>query len=86
MTPQPPTGWKMIGTMLHRSFATGTFVRGVDFVTAIRDLAEAAQHHPDIILTYTTVSVTMTTHDVGTVTAKDIALAQQINDAWQKLA
>ncbi len=82
----PPLGWSPTDKTIHRTFATNSFVRGVEFVTAIKDLAEAVQHHPDIILTYPAVIVTLTTHDLGQVTQKDIDLAGQINDAWDRLA
>lgn len=77
-----PTDWQATEKTIHRTFPTGTFVRGVAFITAIRDLAEGVNHHPDIILTYPTVIVTLMTHDEGMVTMKDIALAEQINRIW----
>lgn len=84
MPDQIPTGWAPTDHTIHRTFPTKSFVRGVDFVTAIKDLAEAANHHPDIILTYPAVIVTLTTHDENAVTTKDLALAAQINELWDK--
>lgn len=66
-------------------FATGDFVTGVDLILAIRDLAEAAQHHPDVDLRYPRVSVRLVTHDVGGLTAKDAALAAEISAAASRL-
>lgn len=83
-TTHPPAGWQPTDKTIHRTFRTKSFVRGVDFVTAIRDLAEAAGHHPDIILTYPAVIVTLTTHDEGRVTDKDIALATAIGRVWDE--
>ena len=79
-----PTGWAPTEKTIHRTFPTNSFVRGVEFITAIKDLAEAANHHPDIILTFPALIITLTTHDKGKVTAKDIALAQQINEIWER--
>lgn len=77
-----PSDWQATEKTIHRTFQTGSFVRGVEFVTAIKDLAEAVNHHPDIILTYPAVIVTLMTHDEGRVTSKDIALAEQISLLW----
>ena len=83
MADRIPAGWAPTDATIHRTFPTRSFVRGVEFITAIKDVAEAANHHPDIILTFPAVIVTLTTHDEGMVTAKDIALAQQINEIWE---
>ena len=77
-----PEGWQPTDKTIHRTFKTGSFVKGVELINAIKDLAEAANHHPDIILTYAAVIVTLTTHDEGTVTMKDTAMAEQINRLW----
>ncbi len=79
-----PAHWQPTEKTIHRTFHTGTFVRGVEFVNAVKDLAETAHHHPDVILTYPTVIITLTTHDDGMVTMKDLALAAQINRVWEE--
>lgn len=79
-----PAGWTPTDKTIHRSFPTGSFDRGVSFVSAIAKLANAAQHHPDIILTFSTVIVTLTTHDEGMVTAKDLGLAGQVSTLWDQ--
>ena len=76
------TGWDPTEKTIHRTFRTGSFDRGVQFINAIAKLATAADHHPDILLTHAAVIVTLMTHDVGMVTAKDLALAKQINQLW----
>ncbi len=82
---QVVSGWQPTDKTIHRTFLTGSFSRGVTFVNAIAKLADAVNHHPDIILTYPTVIVTLTTHDEGLVTLKDIVLAEQINRRWEEL-
>lgn len=42
-------------------------------------LAEAADHHPDILVRYTRVTLTLSTHDAGGLTARDFALARQFD-------
>jgi len=81
----PPIGWASTEKTIHRTFVTNLFTRGVDFVQALTPLAEKLNHHPDIILTYPCVIVTLTTHDEERVTEKDIALAKQINHLWDSI-
>lgn len=79
-----PAHWQPTEKTIHRTFPTGSFVRGVAFINTVKDLAEAAGHHPDVILTHPTVIITLTTHDDGMVTMKDLALAAQINRVWEE--
>jgi 4a-hydroxytetrahydrobiopterin dehydratase len=48
-------------------------------VNRVAALAEAADHHPDILVSYTRVTLTLSTHDAGGLTARDFALARQID-------
>ena len=64
---------------LHARFRTGSFVKGLELVTRITDEAEAANHHPDVVLTYPHVDVDLTSHDVGGVTSRDLDLARRIS-------
>jgi 4a-hydroxytetrahydrobiopterin dehydratase len=79
-----PTGWAETGKTIQRTFRTGSFHDGVTLVVAIGQLADAADHHPDILLTYPTVVVTLMTHDEGRVTERDLRLAAQIDRVWQE--
>lgn len=79
-----PSGWSPTDKTIHRTFKTGSFATGVKLINAVAELAEKANHHPDIILTYLAVIITLTTHDQGLVTAADIELAGQINDLWDR--
>jgi 4a-hydroxytetrahydrobiopterin dehydratase len=49
-------------------------------VCAVGYLAEAAEHHPDIVINYNRVRLALTTHDSGGITEKDFALASAINN------
>lgn len=68
------------GDVLYREFERGDFKGSVAFVNEILPLAEAANHHPDLEISWSTVKVTLTTHSEGGVTDKDFALAGQIDD------
>ena len=76
-----PPGWTQADNALTRTLARADFVEALALVLEIGKLAEAANHHPDIDIRYRTVHLSLSTHDAGhTVTAKDFALAQKIND------
>lgn len=79
-------GWSVNGKVLEKKFSfayhkgeMSPFMKGLLLVERIAALAEAANHHPDITLTYPAVTVQLTTHDSGGLTEKDFALAQQID-------
>lgn len=73
-------GWKLTRneTQLQATFAQPDYISGLVFIARIAVHAEIAQHHPDISYTYHAVKVSLTTHDVKGLTAKDIALADTI--------
>ena len=76
-----PPGWTQADNALTRTVQRADFVEALALVLEIGKLAEAANHHPDIDIRYRTVHLSLSTHDAGhTVTAKDFALAQKIND------
>jgi 4a-hydroxytetrahydrobiopterin dehydratase len=72
--------WRKLALALHARFRTGDFVSGLRFVTAVTEAAEAANHHPDVKLTYPYVDLTLVSHDVGRLTQRDIDLAGQISE------
>jgi len=75
-----PAGWEVMLGAIEAVYATGDFATGLAFVERIGGAAEAANHHPDLSLTYPAVHVKRTSHDSGGVTDRDIALATTIND------
>jgi 4a-hydroxytetrahydrobiopterin dehydratase len=72
--------WRPLAAALHARFRTGDFARGMAFVTAVAALAEAANHHPDVTLTYPWVDLRLVSHDVGRLTRRDLDLARRISD------
>jgi 4a-hydroxytetrahydrobiopterin dehydratase len=71
--------WRVMLGALHARFATGSFTAGLALVNAIADAAEEANHHPDLDLRYPHLNVTLTSHDVGGVTQRDLRLARRIS-------
>ena len=66
-------------------FRTGDFATGARLFAAIAELADAANHHPDVEVRYTTVRVRLITHSAHGLTAKDVSLARQISAAARAL-
>lgn len=66
-------GWTLDGNALKRQFAFAGFADAVAFVVRLGFAAEAADHHPDIMVNYKRVTLTFTTHSAGGLTEKDFA-------------
>lgn len=72
--------WRMIDNALYATYETGGFAYGLELLEKIGGAAEAADHHPDVTLTYPRLEVKLSSHDVGGVTERDLALARIISD------
>ena len=68
--------WSQNGDALQRTFSFEDFLSAMAFVGRIADLAEEHQHHPDIMIRYNKVTLTVTTHDAGGLTEKDFTFAR----------
>jgi 4a-hydroxytetrahydrobiopterin dehydratase len=80
MPHEVPAGWTEANQVLSRTVARADFIEALAYVIEVGKLAQAADHHPDIDIRYKTVHLRLTTHSAGnTITAKDLALAEQIN-------
>lgn len=75
----PLPEWRLEGQTLRRDYRFADFVAAIAFVNRLVEPAEAAGHHPDIAISYNRVTVTLTTHDAGGLTAKDFDLATVLN-------
>ncbi len=64
---------------ISRDFKFKDFTEAFGFMTRVALLAQAANHHPEWSNVYNRVSITLTTHDAGGLTEKDVALAGQID-------
>lgn len=71
--------WRHLLTGIRARFRTGDFATGLALVDRIGAAAEEANHHPDISLTYPEVIVTLSSHDVGGITSRDLDLARRIS-------
>jgi 4a-hydroxytetrahydrobiopterin dehydratase len=74
-------GWATRGKAIERVFQFSDFNEAMKFVNGIATTAEAANHHPDILISYNRVTLTLLSHDSGGVTQRDIGMAGKINEA-----
>lgn len=73
-------GWRAAesGTSIEKTYEFKDFAGALAFVNAVGELAEDANHHPDIEFGWGRARIALSTHDVGGVSEKDIALATRI--------
>ena len=77
-------GWERDGDMITKEFNFDSFRDGIVFVNRVATVADEMNHHPDIDIRYTTITIAMTTHDAGGLTEKDLELAQQVDHATSR--
>ena len=70
-------GWERDGDAITKTFDRGDFVGSVEFAGKLVDPAEGMNHHPDLEISWKTVTVTITTHSEGGLTKGDFELARR---------
>jgi 4a-hydroxytetrahydrobiopterin dehydratase len=73
--------WTESSGSIQRTYLFNDFEDSMAFVNRVAELAEAAQHHPDILIRYSKVTLTLSTHDAGGITEKDFDLAKKADQA-----
>ncbi len=76
-----PEHWSLNAdeTAIHRSFKFKSFLEAFSFMTHVALLAEKQDHHPDWFNSYNKVEITLSSHDAGGLTVRDVKLAEAIN-------
>ncbi len=72
-------GWEQKGDAIEKQFQFEDFSGSVDFVNKITPVANEMDHHPDLAISWNTVTVTLSTHSEGGLTENDFELAQKID-------
>ncbi len=72
-------GWERTGNVIARTVTLGDFRDAILYVGAVAHLAQAANHHPDIAISWNKVTLTLSTHSAGGLTGADFSLASQIS-------
>ena len=74
-------GWSRAGAAIERNFEFTDFAAAMAFVNRVAEAAEAANHHPDILVHgWNKVRLTLSTHSEGGITAADLALAAKASE------
>jgi len=71
-------GWAIQNELLVKEFVFSTFQDAINFVNAVAKIADEADHHPDIFISYNKVKISLITHDLGEISEKDYSLAKAI--------
>jgi len=72
-------GWTLDGKAIRKQYTLGGFPDAIAFVVRLAFDAEAADHHPDILINYKRVTLTFSTHSEGGLTEKDFAGARKVD-------
>ena len=72
-------GWARRGGTLVKTYTFPAFPAGIDWIRRAADAAESMSHHPDFDIRYTRITLTLSTHDSGGITTKDLALARALD-------
>ena len=67
--------WSQPGEEIQRTYRFKDFVQAMAFVEKVAERAEVVQHHPDILIRYSRVTLSLSTHDAGGITEKDFDFA-----------
>ncbi|MDQ2787881.1 MAG: 4a-hydroxytetrahydrobiopterin dehydratase [Chloroflexota bacterium] len=79
------TGWERTGESITKTYELSDFTHALGFVVVVGMIAEAVWHHPDITLHgWNKVDITCRSHDAGTITKRDVDLADKIEEAFAK--
>jgi 4a-hydroxytetrahydrobiopterin dehydratase len=71
--------WSRAGDSISRTVELPSFPEAIEFVRRVGEAAEKANHHPDIDIRWRKVTLVLSTHSEGGLTAKDVSLARQID-------
>ena len=76
-------GWEFKDNAIRKQYRFKEFMDGIRFLNKVAEMAEAADHHPDVKINYTRITFSCSTHDQGGVTDKDFKLAENIEIAFK---
>ena len=71
--------WSLEEHSIVKDYSFNSFKEALNFVNKIGEIAERINHHPDILISYNKVRLTLTTHSERTLTLKDFELAEEID-------
>ena len=72
--------WKIIEGSLQKEFEFVNFIKAIEFINKIAEVAESQEHHPALINSYNYLRIELKTHDINGISDKDFKLAKTIDD------
>jgi len=72
-------GWERVGTEIRKTYPFASFGEGMAFANQVAAVADALDHHPDMLIQHRQVTLTLTSHDAGGLTERDFRLARRID-------
>ena len=76
---QQRPGWELAGGQIRKVYTFASFGEAMAFANRVAQAAEAQDHHPDILIQYDRVTLTLSSHDAGGLTERDFRLAARID-------
>lgn len=73
------SGWQLADNAIKKQCVFESFMPAIEFVNRVAKLAEEADHHPNITINYRRVTMVLSTHSAGGLTAMDFELAKKID-------
>lgn len=73
-------GWKIVDGKLHKRLKFGSFAQAIGWMVAVAIYADRLDHHPDWSNSYNRVEVFLITHDLGSLSTLDLALARKMEE------
>lgn len=76
--------WRREGEEITRTWKFSGFKEAIDFVNQVAEEADKADHHPDILVQYSKVTLRLSTHDCGGLSDRDFAFASRMDEISQR--
>jgi 4a-hydroxytetrahydrobiopterin dehydratase len=73
-------GWERSGGQIRKTYTFATFADGMAFANRVAATAKTLDHHPDMLIQYRQVTLTLSSHDAGGLTERDFRLARRIDE------
>ena len=77
-------GWILSGDHIAKEFKFGTYLDGLEFAYSLGKIAEQEDHHPDILIKWKRVNVTLSTHDIKGLSENDFIIAAKTEELYRK--
>ena len=78
-------GWKLLASGIEKEYKFKTYLEGLDFANKIGHIAEGQDHHPDILIGWRRVKLTLTTHSIKGLSENDFIMAAKAETEYGRV-